>query len=826
MGFVPLSPPRPPRPAASVAAQRALGEQDWSAIGGLFVRMAVHTGTADERDGDYFGPALNRVSRLLKIAHGEQILVSSVTAELVRGDLESGVVLSYLGRYELAGFSEHEAVHQLVFSGGRTTFSPIVAPGATQHNLPEQVSSYVRSGRIVEDLVGYVQTSRLVTLCGVGGVGKTRTALQAARQMTELWRDGEWFVELEPLSDLESIVQTSASILRIRDVPGRPHFETLLEYLGPRRMLLILDNCEHVVEAVATFVRTLLSRCRHVNVLATSREALRIAGERVVIVNPLASPTFEPGRLPSVRELEASPAVALFLDRARSVEPGFRFEDTDWAPVQQICARLDGLPLALELAAARVRTFRPRELAKRLEDRFRILTHGPRDSAAHHRTLHALVDWSWSLLAQPERILFRRLAVFAGGWTLEAAEAVTAGESLQADDVLDLLTGLSEKSLVYSDTGEDTRFRFLDTIRAFAAEKLRESDEHLILARAHAKYYAAAAAQAESHLRSQAQDRYVEAVTRDIGNYRLALDVAGSAQELRESALVLCAGLARYWLLAGARFEGRTRMEPHLKTTDGDANVFARAACGAAILSLNLRDHTTFVAQAQLASDVSTRCDDAWSAAYAAVVHSAALSLAPHVASRTKAWADVHDRARRCAERTGDAWLLTYVEYARSRRAHGRDTDQERASLERAIDYARRSGDKYLFGTCALYLAHALETVDPVRSIRLLAEAAATSGRRVSSIAAALESTVRLKVYASAFHEAARFMGAAAAFREAAAVPALRVDPNEYRSTLVASLGKEEFDELFEAGRTMSADEAIEAITSLGESPRGHPYDH
>ena len=806
--------------AAAADAQRVLAAQDWSSVDGLFMRVAVHTGTADERGGDYFGPALNRVSRLLGVAHGEQVLVSAATAVLVRDALRKDESLLYLGRYRLTDLSDAEPVHQLLFSGGRLEFSPLVVGEAAPHNLPQQLTSYFDPGRRVDDIVERLQRTRLVTLFGAGGVGKTRTALEAAWKTFPKWRDGAWFVQLEQASDSDTLVRTVASVLGVRDVAGLPTADTLVHYLARRRLLLVLDNCEQVIEALAEFVGKVLARCSEITVLATSREPLHIAGERVFPIEPLDVPALESGRLLTLEQLAQWPAVALFVDRARSVEPSFRFGEEHRLPIQRICSRLDGIPLAIELAAARVGAFPPKILAERLENRFRILASGNRDDVPHHRTLHALVDWSYSLLGEKERLLFRRLAIFAGGWTLDAAEFVTAQDDLDGMDLFDTLDGLCKKSLVQSDIGEAVRFRFLETIRAFASEKLDASLERKAIESRHVAYFAEAARQVEPDLRSGAQRKCLGAMAIDVDNYRAALDASENRSDLGEAHVAICAGLSRAWLLTGAFAEGRARLH-RLSTGAGiERATYCRALVGAALIALNERDAAA-TQYARRAVAAAAGCSDEWTCAYVVAIDTFVYFFA-HLFQKLEPPAVVPgsptiEEARTRVGSVADDWLSCYVELAAAvrDRAHA-DSSSAAACEERALVCARRCGDPFLIATSAFFVAYRLERIDPRRSAELLEETVGSvEPRNALLVATCAECAVRLAVGAAAYSEAAYLIGAAAAFRSIAAVAAWRRDPNEYRAAVVSALGAERFEALLDSGKDASPQATLSAIRGM-----------
>jgi non-specific serine/threonine protein kinase len=445
-------------------------------------------------------------------------------------------------------------------------------PPAGPSNLPLQLTSFVGRERELATTRELLAAHRLVTLIGTGGVGKTRLALEAAGALRPAYPDGIWLAELAALADPALVPQAVATATGVRERPGRPLVATLTDALEPKRLLLVLDNCEHLVAACARLADALLRACPHLTVLATSREALGIAGETVWRVPSLSAPeeTGAAGRevpaagAPDVAgDLARYAAVRLFCERAAAVRPGFALTAESAPAVAQVCARLDGIPLALELAAARVRVLPPQQLLARLEDRFRLLTGGSRTALERHQTLRAAVDWSYALLSDPERTLFARLSVFAGGWTLEAAEAVGAGGGIEASGVLELLARLVDKSLVVADEqpGGTARYRLLETLRQYAQERLEASGEAAAVRLRHAACYAGLAAQTPAYLDrpTAEQGAWYDGLEREHANLRAALGWAaagGARGDAAEAGLRLGLDLFGFWTVRGHRREG------------------------------------------------------------------------------------------------------------------------------------------------------------------------------------------------------------------------------------------------------------------------------
>ncbi len=495
----------------------------------LRARCGIHVGGAQARDGDYYGGAVNRAARIMGAAHGGQVLLSEAVAVLVRGRLPAEIRLRELGRVRLRDLAQPEGVYQLLHPGLDEQFPPLRSLDSTPNNLPQQASSFVGRHAAIAELRELLHRHRLLTLAGPGGIGKTRLALQLAADVLDEYPDGVWFVELAPLSGVALVARTVAQVLGVAERPGVPIATAIAEFLAPRRALLILDNCEHVADACATLADTLLRGAAELRILATSREVLRVAGECLYQLQPLPVPPDDERGLDAVYHY---PGVALFVDRAREQQPSFELNARNLAGVITICRELDGIPLALELAAARVRSLSIEHIAQRLSDRFRLLGSGTRTALPRHQTLAAMVDWSHQLLNDGERTLFERLAIFAGGFDLDGAQAVCGAASANGDDVVGTLMSLVDKSLVMAladsdradvvadgspsaTTGEATqlpgRYRMLETIRAFAFDKLANSGLAAEITRRHAAYFLGLAERADEEIRGRQEALLVRA---------------------------------------------------------------------------------------------------------------------------------------------------------------------------------------------------------------------------------------------------------------------------------------------------------------------------
>jgi predicted ATPase/class 3 adenylate cyclase len=515
--------------AAAAAAQQALVAEPWGPTGPLRVRMGLHTGVAELRGDDYFGSSLNRAARLSAVAHGGQVVCSQATADLARDGLRSGMALLDLGEHRLRDLSRPERVFQVQAPGLRSEFGPLASLDAFPGNLPLQVSSFIGRERDVARVAAALDDARVVTLTGVGGVGKTRLALQVAAEVLPRFRDGAWLCELQMVRDIAGVEDAVAGVFRVTARPSSTLQESLVAYLSDQQLVMVLDNCEHLLDGAATLVEVLERFCPEVSVLATSREPLAIDGERVLGVRSLASAAADA----SLDDIARADAVRLFVERARAVKDGFSLTGANAPDVVQICDRLDGVPLAIELAAARVTAMNPRELARRLDRRFQLLAGGRRRAIERHQTLRATIDWSYDLLSEAQRRLLARLAVFAGGCTLEAAETVCAGDPIARDEILELLAGLVDRSLVVADDeGSDTRYRLLETIRQYAEERLADNGETETLRAGHAGYYAGFAAEVAAHIYGPEQLEWGARLARERDNLHAAMAYALDTENL------------------------------------------------------------------------------------------------------------------------------------------------------------------------------------------------------------------------------------------------------------------------------------------------------
>jgi predicted ATPase/class 3 adenylate cyclase len=524
--------------AAALAAQRAISREDFAAIGGILVRIALHTGTSEERDGDYFGPTVNRVARLLAIGHGGQVLVSGVTTDLIQGTLPAQATLQDLGAHRLKDLTLPEQVYQLLAPGLRREFPALRSLESLPNNLPLQLTSFVGRDQEVAEIEALLRKHRVVTLVGSGGVGKTRASLQVGANILDGSGDGVWFVELAPLSDSTFVPNAVATALGIELPPGGEPLAALTTALKTKNLVLILDNCEHLVAAAARVADALVRACPKVVVLASSRQGLGIAGEATYRMPSLQVPEGGSAARLGASDAKRFDSIALFVERAQAADPHFVLSDENAPAVADICRRLDGIAFAVELAAARVRMLSPQQLQRRLDERFRILTGGSRTALPRQQTLRALVDWSYDLLDERERALFRRVGIFLDGFSIEAAVAVCAGASFDELDVFDVLASLVDKSLVVAElSGAATRYRLLESTRAYALEKLVESNERDQLAERHLVYFSEMLERARVASEALAIDPFVS-VRPDLENVRAAIANSINGGDVRLGAAV------------------------------------------------------------------------------------------------------------------------------------------------------------------------------------------------------------------------------------------------------------------------------------------------
>jgi len=702
--------------AAAVAAQGLLAAEVWPTATPIRVRMGLHSGEAELRDGDYFGTAVNRAARLMAVGHGGQVLCSQVTTALV----ESEVALLDLGEHRLRDLDR--PMH--VFQVGSGSFPALRSLETFPGNLPLQVSSFVGRARELGRAAAALAEARVVTLTGVGGVGKTRLALQVAAEVLPRFREGAWLCELAPVRDPTAVADALAAVFDVAPRAGQSVQQALVEFLRGKQLLVVLDNCEHLLEPAAALVDMLERSCPGLGVLATSREGLGIDGERMLAVPSLAAPAADA----DPEAVADADAVRLFAERARAVNADFAVTADNATAVAAVCRRLDGVPLAIELAAARIPAMNPAELARRLDRRFEVLAGGKRGAVERHQTLRAAIDWSYELLSEAQRRLLARLTAFAGGCTLEAAEAVCAGDPVAAPAVWELIAGLVAQSLVVAeDHGLDTRYRLLETIRQYGEERLDEHGETAALRRRHAQYYAGLAAKLFERFLGPGQ---VEAVTRFAAEQENLLTAMGWAIDTADVDLAF--RLLRNIPLAGAQLGYSFQMaaEPALALPGapehpdypfGLATAASKAAFRGELQAGKRWCDEAIAAERRLGTHPDGLVDQ--------YVASARATLAMSVG----AW---HEAAL-CYERTGEIArsagrlfpAAVMPLYAAQCHAFAGDADAALPLATEGLALVRRLGVPTLIAMGLGVLANALADRDPQRARALLRESLDLSGR-------------------------------------------------------------------------------------------------
>ena len=687
-------------------------------------------------------------------------------------------------------------------------------------NLPSPLTSFIGRERAIAEVRRLLATTRLLTLTGAGGSGKTRLAFQVGAQMMEEYPDRVCAVEFAPLSDPQLVPQAAISALGVPEHPGQSLTESLIHFLRPRSALLLLDNCEHLVPACAALADALLRGCPTLRILATSRERLGVAGELTFLVPPLSLP--ESDRLPPLESLMQYEAVRLFAERAAFNLPGFAITDSNASAVVQVCHRLDGMPLAIELAAARVRVLTVEQIAARLDDRFQLLTGGSRTVLPRHRTLQAAMDWSYDLLPEPERALLRRLSVFAGGWTFEAAEAICSGDGIEASGILDLLTGLVDKSLVLVETRTgEARYRLLEIIRQYSRDRMYESGESVPVQRRHLEWYQRLAEQAEAQLRGPKQEAWLERLEAEHDNLRAALEASGAQSPSADAVMRLAGALRWFWFIRGYWSEGRRWLEAALaRRSEAPSPELARVFQGAARLARfqGANDRARALSEEGLA--VSRQLGDEESRVWF-LISLGAVEL--HQGEHTRA-AALFEQSLAISRAVQDKGLISMAlaDLGVVARIQG-DLERAEALLAESLALSRDVGDKWRI---ALSL-HSLGMVafrrgDYDRAAGLYAESLALASQvRDRWIADdCLDGLAAVACARGHYEHAARMAAAADALREMLGYRPL-ADEQSLHDRCVATtrvgLGDDAFAAAWAEGRTMTLEQAIADALAAGE---------
>jgi predicted ATPase/class 3 adenylate cyclase/DNA-binding CsgD family transcriptional regulator len=640
--------------SAAVVLQRALSVEAWPTSRPLRVRMAIHTGEARFRDvGNYMGEAIIRTARLRAVAHGGQVLLSAPAHAVAVDRVGEQFAFRDLGVHRLKDLARPEQIFQLCGDGLPSEFPELTSLDRYPNNLPVQLSPFIGRAEEITTVAKLVAQHRLVTLCGSGGVGKTRLAQQVAAQVIEQFPDGVWWVELAAVSDADGVGPAIGVVMRLADRADSDVWAALARLIGSRRMLFVLDNAEHVVEAVATGVDRLLRSCAGLTVIATSRASLDVPGELTWRVPPLGLPD---EREPvAVETLAQSDAVCLFADRAGRARPNFRLTVTNSETIATICRRLDGVALAIELAAVRVRTFTPEQILAGLDDALRTLTGGSRSVLPRQQTLEASVRWSHTLLGDFDRVLLRRLSVFRGGFSLDAVEAVAADELLPASEILDRLDHLVSQSLVVVDDSSPGRYRLLETVRQFAARQLDDAGEAGSFCDRHATYYAGLVRMLGPFVLSNRMAQVVDELRVELDNVRAALswfESRGRVIELAET--VVDAGMS--WVASGLLRDGQTWLTRCIDAATVSDSLLARLYAARAFVRARTQQFREGIDDAKRAIELGRQLED-WRTA----------TLGYHHLSECLYWSDLCASRRLltdavdCAQRSGDAVIQSWA---------------------------------------------------------------------------------------------------------------------------------------------------------------------
>ncbi|MCE9557554.1 MAG: tetratricopeptide repeat protein [Armatimonadetes bacterium] len=839
---------------AALNAQIALKSESWPGATPVRVRMAIHTGAVENRDEDYFGPPLNRVVRLLSTAHGGQTLLSQTTFDLVRDFLPQDASILDLGIHQLKDLARPEQVFQLLHPALPAEFPPLRSLSNQPNNLPQQLTTFIGREKEVEDLQALLKKNRLLTLSGSGGTGKSRLSLQIAANVLEEFPDGAWLVELAPLSNPSLVASAVASVLSVKEEVGTPVINSITEQLKPKKLLLVLDNCEHLLDACAKVADALLRNCPGVRILASSREQIGVAGEQTYRVPSLSLP--DPGKRQTAESLSLFESVRLFVDRAVLAKPGFAVTNQNAASVASVCFHLDGIPLAIELAAARVRGLAVEEIDDKLDQRFRLLTGGSRTALPRQQTLRSLIDWSYDLLNETEQALLCRLSVFAGGWTLESAEQVCEGGLIDEFDIMNLMTSLEDKSLVVATTKENaTRFHLLETVRQYSRDRLAEGDEAEAWRTRHLKHFLTLAEEAEPELSGPQQQAWLTRLEAEHDNLRAAHDWSCGTQEVPEAAVRIAGALSPFWLTRSHLFEGRTRLARSLaRAPRADTAARAKALAGAGTLAWNQGDYAETRVHLEESLDIYRRLEDQGGIARALsvlgpltvlqgdsdggrVIMEESLAIYRALGDRRRVALALgnlgalavmmgdNEAARTLQEESlavlrelGDRMGSAIVLVNLGEMAHDRgDFAEAKVLVEESLSLSRESGDQW----CMAQAMDILGMVDLERGEDLAAQTLLTESLSIrrelgdrQGIAVSLELHARLNLSLSKIHQAARLWGAAEQLREEMGAPMPANSLPKYEAQITSAreaIGDvAAFDSAWAEGRKFSMEQAID----------------
>ncbi|HXH61982.1 MAG TPA: tetratricopeptide repeat protein, partial [Fimbriimonadaceae bacterium] len=822
-------------------------------------RAALHTGPAEHRNGDYFGVELSRVGRLLSAGHGGQTLVSKSTKELAQDALPKDSAFREMGTHRLKDLSRLEEVFQLDHPGLESEFPALKTLDNRPNNLPRQRTSFIGREKEMDDLEALFAKTALLTLTGVGGTGKTRLATQFAADQLDSFKDGVWFVDLAPVSDPDFVPGALAEAIGYRQDQGKTMAETLIDRLREKKALVVLDNCEHLLDACTAFAETLIHNCRGLKIIATSRESLGVAGELIFHVQSLSVP--DPKK--TAGDIGQYESVRLFAERAQFAKPGFEIGEGNAVAVASVCARLEGIPLAIELAAARVRSMTPQDVNERLDHRFRLLTSGAKTALKRQQTLQGLIDWSYDLLDEKEKAVLQRLSVFRGGWYADSAEKVCSDELVDESDVLDVLSSLVSKSLVVSEESSGrARYRMLETVREYAAEKLERESDLELWRRRHARYFADLADEAESHfMGGDRQQEFLDRFDTDLENVRTALDWALVDGLSREDGVRTVGALLLYWDVRALFAEARNRALDLIGESPEATKAVSRATYAAGWASYRMTDYEGAVMLYERSRALSESIGDdggqvrafnglastAWSQGdldRAASCFESSLVLARkrgdekavrivianlaateitrgNFGKAAEMLREVLEQFRRQSDANGEARVLSNLGEALF--GHG-DLEGAREAYSRAIDLSQTTGNTLVVAVSGTGLGNVLCELGEYEKARdrlSSSLAVCMETGEAESATFALESFVEVLAHEGRPRDGAKIAGASTASRERAGSVREVLGARLFAKHVAFvrnTIGNSDFDSLFDEGRKLSLEDAVKLVLQAGVS--------
>ncbi len=840
---------------AAIDGQLAVAAQIWPEGVAVRDRMGLHTGEPVQASEGYVGLDVHRAARICAAGHGGQILLSQTTRDLVVDQLRLPMGMVDLGVHRLRSLDEPQRLFQVIGPGLPRNFPPPRTTEVRRNNLKIEVTSFIGREREIEQATAMLERSPLLTLTGPGGVGKTRLGPRLAKGLIEDFEDGTWLVECGGLTDPAFVLPAVVSAIGLTEPAGRLLLDAVVDQLRGKRLLLVLDDCDPVLAACADLVETLVRSCSGVRIVVTSREALGVPGEAILPIASLMTPAA--GARIALGELAEVEACRLFIERAGAIQPTFALTETNARSVAQICHRLDGIPLAIELAAARVRSLPVEQIAARLDDRFRLLTGGSRTSVARHQTLRATIDWSYDLLTEPERAVLRRLSAFSGGASLGAAESVCAGDPVDPIDVVDVLGRLVEKSLVVTDpTLAEARFKLLETIREYARSRLVEADEGDATLRRHRDWYVALVDEASpTFFHGPEPIEWLSRLDREHDDLRSALEWCVDQPGEARFGLRIAAGLWRYWEIRGHLTEGRGWLERMVQELGGDFTPLrADALTGAGNLAFMQGEFRAASAFHGASLAIHRQIGDRQSVAYAAnnLANTAAL-LGDHAQARALyeetialtrelgdvrgvAFGSIHladvaarqgdfESARNIQEEIlamvrglGDRWTEAFAldTFARTTSWAG-DRAEARSLHTEALGILEEIGDRRGVARVLTHLAElALADGESAEARKLHRQSLAIRQELgdMPGLASAMENLAEAIATDDAL-AAARLHGAAESLRGAirAIVPPMAAAARDQNlADLETKLGPERFDAARREGRLMTPNEALATL--------------